>query len=33
MVENLLSGIVLGMIIISAFGLFVTAFIQWQKYQ
>ena len=31
MVEPLLSGIVLGMIIVSAFGLFVTAFLQYRR--
>lgn len=31
MVEPLLSGIVLGMITVSAFGLFVAAFLQYRR--
>lgn len=31
MVEPLLSGIVLGLITVSAFGLFVAAFLQYQR--
>ena len=31
MVEPLLSGIVLGMVLVSAFGLFVAAFLQYRR--
>jgi cytochrome b6-f complex subunit 5 len=31
MVEPLLSGIVLGLMIVSAFGLFVAAFLQYRR--
>jgi cytochrome b6-f complex subunit 5 len=31
MVEPLLSGIVLGMIVVSAFGLFVAAYLQYRR--
>ena len=31
MVEPLLSGIVLGLVIITAIGLFITAYLQWVR--